>query len=67
MAVTPFWVVQKQGSNVACTRWSVAHSDRVQEINLFLQCVLNVLVQCVWKVAVHLGYGRFQLKCDGTQ
>jgi len=25
------------------------------------------LIQCVRKVAVHLGYGRVQLKCDGTR
>jgi hypothetical protein len=24
-------------------------------------------LQCVWEVTVHLGYGRVQLKCGGTQ
>jgi len=24
-------------------------------------------MQCVRKVVVHLGYGRVQLKCDGTR
>ena len=28
---------------------------------------VNAYVQCVRKVAVHLGYGRVQLKCDGTR
>ena len=27
----------------------------------------QTVVQCVRKVAVHLGYGRVQLKCDGTR
>jgi len=26
----------------------------------------HVQLQCIRKVAVHLGYGRVQLKCDGT-
>jgi len=25
------------------------------------------IIHCVWKVGVHLGYGRVQLKCDGTR
>jgi len=37
-----------------------------------LHNVLNILkmveiIKCVWKVAVFLGYGRVQLKCDGTR
>ena len=26
----------------------------------------KILTECVRQVAVHLGYGRVQLKCDGT-
>ena len=26
----------------------------------------KLFIQCVRKVAVHLGYGTVQLKCDGT-
>jgi len=26
---------------------------------------MSVIIQCVRKVAVHLGYGRVQLNCDG--
>jgi hypothetical protein len=29
-------------------------------------CCFNI-IHCVRKVAVHLGYGRVQLKCDGTR
>ena len=27
---------------------------------------LNCEIQCVWKLVVHLGWGRVQLKCEGT-
>jgi len=29
-------------------------------------CCYAPLIQCVRKVAVHLGYGTIQMKCDGT-
>jgi len=28
---------------------------------------ISGVIQCVRKVAGHLGYGTIQLKCDGTQ
>ena len=30
-------------------------------------CDIYIYIQCVQKVAVHLGYSRVQLKCDGTR
>ena len=37
------------------------YSQRLEKLNA------HTLIQCVRKVAVHLGYGRVQLKSDGTR
>lgn len=44
MVVTPFLEVQKQGSTVACTRWSVLHSDNEGMENKF---VLAMCIECI--------------------
>jgi len=44
VVVTPFLEVQKQGSTVACTRWSVLHSDKECMENKF---VLAMCIECI--------------------
>jgi hypothetical protein len=44
VVVTPLLEVQKQGTNVACTRWSVAHSDNECTEN---KCVLAMCIKCI--------------------
>ena len=41
---------------------------RKKNSSVYRSALMNVVseIQCVQKVAVHLGYGRVQLNCDGT-
>ena len=40
----------------------------LEDVQLLLRLTEHhaIKIQCVLKVAVHLGYGRVQLNCDGT-
>jgi len=46
---------------------STVASDMNLSVNWYQAARIVEEIQCVRKVAVHLDYGRVQLKCDGTR
>jgi hypothetical protein len=52
--VRPFLEVQKQGTNVTCNRWSVAHSDNERTENKFVRAMCIECISIMYNVGFKL-------------